>query len=63
MAVKTLPTLTLRDKRQIEFADVWLNNGMFGILNLCPRFGKINVSINILEKLDKNIKFALDNSK
>ena len=52
-------TLTLRDKRQIEFADVWLNNGMFGILNLCPRFGKINVSINILEKLDKNINILI----
>lgn len=58
MAVKK-PTLTLRDKRQAEFADVWLNNGMFGILNLCPRFGKINVSINILEKLDKDINILI----
>ena len=48
-------TLTLRDKRQQEFAQVWLNNGKFGILNLCPRFGKIYTTINILEKLDKDI--------
>jgi len=56
---KSKPTLTLRDKRQAEFADIWLNNGKFGILNLCPRFGKINVSINILEKLDKDINILI----
>ena len=43
--------MTLRDKRQKEFADVWMNHGKFGILNLCPRFGKIYTSINILEDL------------
>lgn len=59
MATKTLPTLTLRDKRQQEFADVWMNNGQFGILNLCPRFGKIYTTINILEKLDKNINILI----
>ncbi len=59
MAVKTAPTLTLRDKRQQEFADVWLNNGMSGILNLCPRFGKIYTTINILEKLDKDINILI----
>lgn len=31
--------MTLRDQRQKEFADVWINAGKFGILNLCPRFG------------------------
>jgi hypothetical protein len=36
--------MTLRDKRQKEFADVWLNHGKFGILNLCPRFGKIRTT-------------------
>ena len=59
MAVKTLHTPTLRDKRQQEFADIWLNNGMTGILNLCPRFGKIYTTINILEKLDKNIDILI----
>mgnify|MGYP003115178779 CR=1 FL=1 len=44
--------MTLRDKRQQEFADVWLNHGRFGILNLCPRFGKIRTTINILNKFD-----------
>ena len=38
--------MTLRDKRQKEFADVWMQT-KFGILNLCPRFGKIRTSINI----------------
>lgn len=42
--------MTLRDKRQQEFADVWLN-GKWGILNLCPRFGKIRTTINILKKM------------
>lgn len=43
--------MTLRDKRQKEFANTWLKHGMFGILNLCPRFGKIRTSIHALEKL------------
>ena len=42
--------MTLRDKRQKEFAEVWLNS-KWGILNLCPRFGKIRTTINILKKL------------
>jgi superfamily II DNA or RNA helicase len=50
---------SIRDKRQQEFADVWLKNGQFGILNLCPRFGKIYTSINLLEKLDKNIHILI----
>jgi len=41
---------TLRDQRQVEFANDWWNKGKHGILNLCPRFGKIYTSINILEK-------------
>lgn len=52
-------TLTLRDKRQQEFADIWLNHGKYGILNLCPRFGKIYTTINILEKLDKDINILI----
>ena len=51
--------MTLRDKRQQEFADIWLNNDKFGILNLCPRFGKIYTTINILEKMDKNINILI----
>ena len=43
--------MTLRDQRQQEFANMWLSHGKFGILNLCPRFGKIYTTINILEKL------------
>jgi hypothetical protein len=29
--------MTIRDKRQKEFADTWLKHGKYGILNLCPR--------------------------
>ena len=43
--------MTIRDKRQKEFADVWLKE-KHGILNLCPRFGKIYTTINALEKLN-----------
>lgn len=52
-------TLTLRDKRQQEFAEAWLNGDRYGILYLCPRFGKIYTTINILEKLDKNINVLI----
>lgn len=50
---------SLRDQRQQEFADIWLNNDKFGILNLCPRFGKIYTTINILEKLPKGISILI----
>ena len=56
--------MTLRDQRQQEFADVWLKHGKFGILNLCPRFGKIFTTINILEKLKpKNVLIAYPDNK
>jgi superfamily II DNA or RNA helicase len=45
--------MTLRDKRQAEFAQMWIDAGKHGILNLCPRFGKIRTTINILKKLKK----------
>ena len=51
--------ISLRDKRQQEFAEVFLKHGKFGILNLCPRFGKIYTTINILEKLDKDINILI----
>ena len=59
MATKTLPTLTLRDKRQAEFANSWLSRGKYGILYLCPRFGKIYTTINILETMDKNARVLI----
>jgi superfamily II DNA or RNA helicase len=55
--------MTLRDKRQKEFADVWLKE-KHGILNLCPRFGKIRTSILALEKLKpKSILIAYPDNK
>ena len=52
--------MSLRDERQAEFAKAWTNCGEFGILYLCPRFGKIYTTINILEgfPLDINILIA-----
>lgn len=50
---------TLRDRRQAEFANIWMTHGKFGILNLCPRFGKIYTTINILEKLPANINIMI----
>lgn len=56
--------MNLRDKRQQEFADAWINSGKFGILNLCPRFGKIRTTINILEKIKpKSILIAYPDNK
>jgi len=56
--------MTLRDKRQKEFAETWINAGKFGILNLCPRFGKIYTTINIIEKLKpKSILIAYPDNK
>ena len=56
--------MTLRDKRQKEFAKLWLNSGRFGILNLCPRFGKIFTTINILEELKpKRVLIAYPDKK
>lgn len=60
----------IRDQRQEEFADQWINSGCNGILHLCPRFGKIRTTINILKKTgylkvlvaypDKKIRQAWD---
>ena len=50
--------MTIRDKRQHEFAKVWLER-KHGILNLCPRFGKIRTSINILEHYKPKLKSVL----
>ena len=41
--------LPIRDLRQQEFANLWLNSDRRSILNLCPRFGKIRTAINIME--------------
>ena len=55
--------MTIRDKRQKEFADVWLKE-KHGILNLCPRFGKIRTSIIALEQLKpKSILIAYPDNK
>jgi len=49
---------SIRDKRQQEFADIWLKS-KHGILNLCPRFGKIYTTINALEKMPDDITILI----
>lgn len=51
--------MNIRDLRQIEFANAWLNGGRFGILYLCPRFGKIFTTVEILEVLEPNIRILI----
>ena len=50
--------MSLRDQRQQEFAQIWLDK-KWGILNLCPRFGKIYTTINILDKYDPDISVLI----
>jgi superfamily II DNA or RNA helicase len=50
---------SIRDKRQQEFADIWLNSDRRSVLNLCPRFGKIFTTINILEKMPNGISILI----
>lgn len=51
--------MTLRDKRQAEFAKAWIDSGEYGILYLCPRFGKIRTSINVLKHYNKNCSILI----
>jgi len=56
--------MSIRNQRQQEFANIWINSGKHGILNLCPRFGKIYTTINIIEKLKpKTILIAYPDNK
>lgn len=44
--------MSLRNQRQQELADKWIERGMFGIINACPRFGKIALSHYCINSLD-----------
>lgn len=56
--------MSLRDERQAEFANLWVNSDRYSILNLCPRFGKIRTSINILKAIKpKSILIAYPDNK
>jgi len=64
MERKTPQTISIRDSRQKEFAEKWIRNGKFGILNLCPRFGKIRTTINIMNNLKpKEVLVAYPDNK
>jgi len=49
----------LRNKRQQELAQAWLDNGKHGIIYACPRFGKIYTTINALEKMPDGIDILI----
>jgi superfamily II DNA or RNA helicase len=56
--------MNIRDQRQKELADKWINSGKYGIIYACPRFGKIYTTINILEELKpKTILIAYPDNK
>lgn len=44
----------IREKRQRELAQSWISNNMYGIINACPRFGKIFMSIIIMRQVNPN---------
>jgi superfamily II DNA or RNA helicase len=50
---------SIRDIRQWELANKWINSDRKGIINACPRFGKIKCSILILKQLPPNIKVLI----
>jgi superfamily II DNA or RNA helicase len=55
---------SIRDLRQEEFAQMWLDSDRRKILNLCPRFGKIRTSILALEKINpESILIAYPDNK
>ena len=43
--------MNLRDERQREFADLWLNSNRKGILHIAPRMGKTRIGILIMNDL------------
>lgn len=42
-------SIELRNQRQKELAQKWIDSGKFGIICAAPRFGKIRTSINVLK--------------
>lgn len=51
--------MTIRDIRQKEFSDLFLQERRDGILYLCPRFGKCRVAVNIFKaRLDPKVLIA-----
>lgn len=40
-----------RSIKQREFAKIWIEKGMYGILHIAPRVGKTRVTINVFEEL------------
>ena len=46
--------MSIRDLRQKEFAEMYVNSNRFNIMHLAPRFGKIRLSVLVLKALNSN---------
>lgn len=42
--------MSIRDFRQLQLANMWIESGCRGIIHACPRFGKIRTTIIILNR-------------
>lgn len=51
--------MSIREERQVEFEDVFINSMSDGILYLCPRFGKTRVAVGIFRRIDKSPKILI----
>lgn len=49
----------IRNLRQKEFANLWLNSNRFSILNLCPRSGKTRIAIFALQTYNNNLSVLI----
>ena len=56
--------MSLRDFRQLQLANMWVEAGQRGIIHACPRFGKIRTTIIILNRMNyKNVLIAYPDKK
>jgi superfamily II DNA or RNA helicase len=46
--------MSIREKRQADAVQAYLNSDRRSIINACPRFGKIKVALDIMKELDVN---------
>lgn len=57
-------SIEIRNQRQQELAQQWIDSGKFGIICAAPRFGKCRTSINIIKKVKpRNILIAYPDNK
>ncbi len=56
--------MSIRDFRQLQLANMWVEAGQRGIIHACPRFGKIRTTIIILRRMNyKKVLIAYPDKK